>query len=650
MKDKKPTISDIIHDSKYSIELFTRKEIDDLEADLYLNEKGKPYFKGVPGDTDRPAKPEEVVRQLYARKLNREYGYPWERIEIEHTVVFGSDYKSNRADIVVLDPDKKEAYIIVEVKKPNRSDGREQLKSYTNAKGSPIGVWINGSEKLILHREDPNTYHNIDNIPTVDQTLADVIGAPWTYETLERENKLVKENTTLKKIILDIEDIVLAHAGVDAFDEVFKLIYAKLYDEWRGANDPKYLLQFRVHGDNQVDLKRKISHLFEEAKNKWRGAFDMGEEFKLSPSQLAVCVSFLQDVKLFNCDLRVIDDAFEYLAVQVGKGNKGQYFTPRHVIDMCVKMLNPRQKPPYEFMIDTAAGSCGFTVHTIFHVWGHKFRAKGPTSKEIEFASEYVYGIDFDSRMVKIAKSLNLIAGDGKTHVYQMDSLNPRSWNLGDNHPLLDRLRYYPDDFEKNKYNRENLNEFAFDVLMTNPPFAGDIKDTRIIHYYDISKKANGKYPSKVGRDILFIERNLSFLRPGGRMAIVLPQGRFNNTTDESIRRFIADRARILAVVGLHGNTFKPHTGTKTSVLFLQKWNDDPKAGPLCPKVKDYPIFFAVSEEGGKDNSGEYIYEKDDKGEMILDEQKHPVVHHDLDEIADAFIDFAKTEKMSFWK
>jgi type I restriction enzyme M protein len=100
-------------------------------------------------------------------------------------------------------------------------------------------------------------------------------------------------------------------------------------------------------------------------------------------------------------------------------------------------------------------------------------------------------------------------------------------------------------------------------------------------------------------------------------MAIVLPQGRFNNTSDKPIRDFIAQHARILAVVGLHGNTFKPHTGTKTSILFLQKWNENPDAGPLCPRREDYPIFFATSQAGGKDTSGEYIYLSDNKGRRL---------------------------------
>jgi type I restriction enzyme M protein len=165
---------------------------------------------------------------------------------------------------------------------------------------------------------------------------------------------------------------------------------------------------------------------------------------------------------------------------------------------------------------------------------------------------------------------------------------------------------------------------------MTNPPFAGDIKDSRILHQFDLAQKQKGKWQSKLGRDILFIERNLEFLKPGGRMAIVLPQGRLNNEGDRLIRDYIAERARVLAVVGLHGNTFKPHAGTKTSIVFLQKWNDDPKAGPLCPKLDDYPIFFAVSQDGGKNNSGDCIYLTDDKGHRLYDLHGHPMVDHDL--------------------
>ena len=165
----------------------------------------------------------------------------------------------------------------------------------------------------------------------------------------------------------------------------------------------------------------------------------------------------------------------------------------------------------------------------------------------------------------------------------------------------------------------------------------------------------NNKPRKKVGRDILFIERNL-VVRPGGSCHRVTARA-FNNSTDEHIRNFIAERARILAVVGLHGNTFKPHTGTKTSVLFLQKWNED-KSDPryYCPKVEDYPIFFAVSEHSGKDNSGKYVYVKDERGEERIDKNGHHILFHDLhshdgeleEGIVEAFVKFAEREGFGF--
>lgn len=235
-------------------------------------------------------------------------------------------------------------------------------------------------------------------------------------------------------------------------------------------------------------------------------------------------------------------------------------------------------------------------------------------------------------------------------------------------------------------------------------------------------RKVKVKNQNNVGRDILFIERNMQFLKPGGRMAVVLPQGRFNNASDKDLREYLAEHGRILAVIGLHGNVFKPHTGTKTSVLFLQKWNDDATAGPLCPRMSDYPIFFATMREPSKDNSGNKIYRsvrhciseeeileidnlqrkwrplneeeqklrelehgkklnpeqqarleeimqlrKTSKNELekmtvdldapMLDKHGHMIVKHDLfnhdgltqDGIAEAFCEFAKKEKLSFF-
>ena len=624
-----PSVEDILRGSSHSLTIFKSKSIDALKIFM---KQGKPYLKCYATGKDRPAKPEEIIRQLYVKMLMDEYGYPAERIAVEKPVQFGSTVHEKAADIVVWDKDDTNtAFIIIECKKPRRSDGLEQLKSYCHAEGAPIGVWTNGGEKIILHRRDPNYFQNLPDIPQVNQTLSELLAERWTLDELAEHNVLVKEQTTLKKIILDMENLVLANAGVDAFEEVFKLIYAKLYDEAQAAQGgrQKRYLQFRVGGATPREFKQKVNDLFDKAKAKWPGVFLDGERIDLTPEHLITCGSYLEDVKLFNSNLQVIDEAFEYLSVEVGKGKKGQYFTPRYVIDMAVKMLNPDVD---EYLIDTAAGSCGFTVHGIFHVWGNEFTANGPAKWQADYANSMVYAIDFDPRSIKIAKALNLIAGDGRTNVYRANTLEPRGWSDEVKVGLRDRLLRFPDDSQRDRWNREHYWYFDFDVLLTNPPFAGDIKNSRILHQYDLAKKPNGKWQTKVGRDILFIQRNLEFLKPGGRMGIVLPQGRLNNISDKVIRDFISTHARILAVVGLHGNTFKPHTGTKTSILFCQKWNDDPRAARRlrCPKVNDYPIFFAVSEHGGKDTSGEYVYLNDDKGRRIYDLHSHPMVDHDL--------------------
>lgn len=630
--------------SGYALALFRKEEIEQLEI---FEKRGAPYIRCLVTDKDRPAKPEEIVRQLFLQRLINEYKYPKDRIFIEKPVFFGSAIAEKRADIFISEKDEYDtAFIIVELKKPKRRDGIEQLKSYCNAEGSPIGVWTNGAEIVFLHREEPNLFKSLPDIPRADQKLSDLLSERWDLERLTSENRLVKERLSLKSIILDMENLVLANAGVDAFEEVFKLIYAKLYDEWSAARPgKKRYLEFRIYGSTPREFYERINALFQRAKEQWPGVFFRDEKIELSPNHLVTCGSFLEDVKLFNSNLQIIDEAFEYLTVQVGKGSKGQYFTPRHVIDMCVAMLNPTVD---ENIIDTAAGSCGFTVHTIFHVWGNEFSASGPHKWQSDYASQNVYGIDFDARSVKIAKAINLIAGDGRTNVYKANSLDPRSWSDDVRVGLRDRLRHFPNDQAMEDFNQSNYRYFDFDVLMTNPPFAGDIKDTRILHQFELAKKGRDKWQSSVGRDILFIERNLEFLRPGGRMCIVLPQGRFNNSTDEYIRRFISEQGRILAVVSLEGNTFKPHTGTKTSILFLQKWNDNPRLGPICEKTDDYPVFFAVSQNSGKSNSGEYLYRIGPDGLPLLDEYGHMVVFHDLNDIAETFLKFARKQKLSF--
>ncbi|MCL2074304.1 MAG: N-6 DNA methylase [Marinilabiliaceae bacterium] len=722
MAEKKILLQDILKGTDYQQSQFNLLQIDEFEKRIILktdiNGKDIPYIQCLVRKKEIRLTPEEAVRQLYIEILLKDYKYPANRIELEYNVTFGREKK--RADFVIFDKDLTTTpYIIGEIKKFKFKDGKEQLKSYCNATGAPIGVWTNGNQISFYHRKDPNYFESISNIPKATEKLSDILSERWKIDDLIAKDKLFNERKSLKDLILEMEDEVLANAGVDVFEELFKLIFTKLFDEMESGRNRSRNLEFRNYGDTETELKEKIQALFDRAKNKWEGVFGNDTKVLLTPSHLSICVATLQDVKLFNSNLEVVDEAFEYLINKSSKGEKGQYFTPRYVIDMCVKMLNPQ---PNETMIDTAAGSCGFPVHTIFYVWEQILQSKGLSKSHLftseekpaecsDYVNEKIFAIDFDEKAVRVARTLNLIAGDGQTNIMHLNTLDYERWNeMQKDEKWIDT---YHTGWRKLKklrstggsstsgsggsstggfQTRPTNREFNFDILMANPPFAGDIKESRILAKYDLGKKENGKYQTAVGRDILFIERNLDFLKPGGRMAIVLPQGRFNNSSDKQIRQFIAERCRILAVVGLHGNVFKPHTGTKTSVILLQKWDDT-----LCPHREDYPIFFATMQEPSKDNSGDKIYvrkrdiqkyklapqytqtELDMNSEQsismanepqveyvinpknlddyALDTHGHLIVKHDLfnhdglteDGIAEAFAEFAKKERLSFF-
>ena len=678
-------ISQLIKSSgKYDLSIFSPESIDRIEQNIF-EKNGKYFIKCLKRNKDIQVKPEEAVRQLTLDKLINEYGYSKDLLEVEYTVNFGREKKF--ADIVILNKkDKTSVYCVLEIKKHKAKDGKDQLKSYTNATGAPLAVWTNGIEIDYYERLDPNYFEPLSDIPKADETIDDVKNEIFTYLELMQKDRLSNERKSLKDLIMELEDEVLANAGVDIFEEVFKLIFTKLYDEMQSSGDREQIerdfkkgkkknphlsdkeiltllveenvdnindykkLEFRSRGDAH-HTKEVINKLFNQAKNKWPGIFEKGEPLRITDeNHLQICVGFLQNVKLFNSNLQVIDEAFEYLVNKSAKGEKGQYFTPRNVIDMAVYMMNPHAD---EYMIDTAAGSCGFTVHTLFNVWKKlvnqgkaqfaNFSNQKLTSEQKDYVDK-VFGIDFDEKSVRVARTLNMIAGDGRTNVLHLNTLDYSRWE----EKLKDQTwsRTYLEGFYRLldlAKDRKNPKEFNFDIVMANPPFAGDIKDSRLISNYEVAFK-KGKPVNKISRDVLFLERNLDFLKPGGRMAIVLPQGRFNNTSDERVREFIMERARLIAVVGLDGNTFKPHTGTKTSVLFIQKWDDE-----INPKVEDYPVFMAVSENSGKDNSGQEVYEIDEKGERKLDEHNHLIQKHDLDEIAYAFEKWAKKQKLSFW-
>lgn len=527
----------------------------------------------------KKANAEEIVRQLWLYKLHHVYQYPWDHIEVEYYVQFGTVTADKPADIVVFQKDAKTAKIIVECKRPDGKDGLQQLKSYLNAEGSPVGLWSNGNDRIILYRPYPKQFDDtLTEIPRFDQEPKDVLQAPLTVGQLRRQ-------FDFKGIIQNLQELVLAGSGYDDFTEIFKIIFAKIYDElaaqeaWDGRRNQE--VQFRKT-DNPDVTYSKINGLFEKAMEEWPAIFDEGDRIKLSAPHLQVCIGPLERIRLTGANMRIMDDAFEYLMPSVAKKKNGQFFTPRYVIDMCVKMLNPKRR---EYVLDPACGSAGFLLHTMEHVWPAEDDAKKEKRKH-QYAGKYLWGFDFDERSSRVSRALMLIAGDGRSHIFRVNALDPREWfndqegealrsALGDEKLLAKRPA-------RNQVIKESeawdyYGDMNFDVILTNPPFAGEIRDRALLGKYKLAGRAlarKSKKGAKEERDVLFIERVLHCLKPGGRAGIVLPQGKFNNSSLAFIRDWILRRARLLAVVGLHPNTFKPHTGTKTSVLFIQKYTE----------------------------------------------------------------------------
>ena len=528
------------------------------------------------------ANPEEIVRQLWVYKLIHHYHYSVDEISLEVSVNFGTEVSTKAADIIVYTNNVKDTpKIIIECKKPKRKDGIEQLKSYMNAKGAPVAVWSNGLDRVILYRPYPNNYEDtLSDIPAKGQEPKDVLNSSRTLSQLKTE-------FNFRHIIEQLEELVLADSGKDEFNEIFKLIFAKIWDEKQAEEvRPDHKVEFRKALDEEITYDR-INDLFHKACEEWQGIFKEGEDIELTKRHLQVCVGPIEDCRLMGSNLRIMDDAFEYLLPTEAKKKKGQFFTPRPVVEMCVRMLNPKRN---EYVIDPSCGSGGFLLHAM--EWCYPANdSRTRADRKSNYASKYLWGIDFETRAAKTSRALMLIAGDGHTRIFGPDvsSIEPKSWfenNSG--RRLMQGLRdsrltavRIPENEPLNDDEKAwtYFDELKFDVVLANPPFAGEIKDRQMLAHYDLAKPAlkragGGKAP-KEERDVLFIERILKMLRPGGRAAIVLPQGKFNNSSLAFIREWILKRARLLAVVGLHGNTFKPHTGTKTSVLVVQKYTKE---------------------------------------------------------------------------
>lgn len=381
-----------------------------------------------------------------------------------------------------------------------------------------------------------------------------------------------------ESVVGRLQELVLANSGEDEFQEIFKIIVAKLYAEKFAGRVPAFGVR-----ESPAHTADMVNDLLARASSRWPGIVDGQARTRLKDDHIAVCVEAITNYWICDTNLEVLDGFFEFLVSHVAKGSKGQYFTPRQVIECCVKIIDPA---PNESVLDPACGSGGFLIHVLNH------NANRLEMPKREYCKKYLWGCDFDKRAIQIANALMLVAGDDNSNLYQLNSLNKENPS--------DLLKFAANEVPNLTIEdvlRSKARKFhGFDVILTNPPFAGEIREPSLLDGYQVAKRNR-----RMERDVLFLERCVQLLRPGGRLGIVLPHNKFGAASWAYLREWLIRHVRVVAVLGLDRKSFLPHTHQKTSVLFGIK-RQRPVRSPT-----DEPVLFVLSESSGKDSTGRLL-------------------------------------------
>ena len=598
--------------------------------------------------------PEEYVRQTIEKRLVNEHKYKREQIKIEFGLKLGS--RRPRADIVIFPKDSPDfsqdrVGMIIECKNEkveprNRKDGVDQLKSYMSAcPNCDWGMWTNGKYKEVLRKvriEGKFEFQEYNDIPPADGSLEDVDRPRRSTLKKAYEDNLLMVFRTCHNHIYVTDGL----QKQPAFFELLKLIFCKTLDEQNVGKPLEFYATSgeRSNPDGQLTVKKRISKIFEKVKQQFPQIFRTSDEIELKPRSLAWIVSELQPYSLLETHVDVKGKAYEELVGANLRGDRGEFFTPRNVMHMAVKMINPN---PDEKVCDTSCGTGGFLVTAMNHVIEQlKIEVEDDLGKpenkwsEIErsivrerikqIAKSNFFGFDINPDLVKATKMNMVMNNDGSGNIYQNDSLlPPHEWPPDLKAQLVEAL-----NLETGSIQNPNTIGF-FDVIVTNPPFGSKIpvKDGHILEQfrigyiwrneqYDISEQKEWTISSDLQTSTppeqLFIERCLQFLKPGGRLAIVLPDSILGNPGLGYIRQWLIERTRIIASVDLHEDTFQPGNGTQTSVLILQKKSEKERiAEQIDSKIKPYNIFMTMVEKVGHDRRGNTLFKRDENGNEI---------------------------------
>ncbi len=593
----------------------------------------------------KPSDKEEIVQRMI-RVLAGEYHFPLECMgrDVPIPIEIDGRKRTKYADIVVYasrDPhtlDQAQRLVVVQppsVKPNDRTRGLELLKDLLDASPAcEFGLWSNGKDIAYLRKRVGIFESNFDE-------LSDFPGVGETLEELDRPNRRIARVAVaedLRDTVLRCHDYLYGNQGMmapKAFGELVKLIFCKIFDEQQLRANSAYARQFwvgvtaRQSQEGQEGIARRIRELFKRVKEapELVGVFRSGDEIELDPKHLAWVASELARYQFLDAEVDVKGMAYEAMVATTMKRERGQFFTPRNVVEATVEILDPK---PHQRVLDPAMGSARFLVACLDRFRRQRAREllgedasetalrRVRNSKDVLrdatiYAQECLFGIDFDPELLRAAKMNMLINNDGHGNLVVANSLELTATELN-----------------AGRFNGLDLRLGSFDIVLTNPPFGTKIPvdDPAVLRAYDLAHrwqktdtgswvKQEGLPRAKMPPEILFIERCMQFLKEGGRMGIVVPDGILGNPDNEPIRAWILEHARVLASIDLPVEAFLPQVGVQASLLFLQKKTT---AEINAGVDDDYPIFMAVAEYVGHDRRGNPTFRRDPDGYELTEE------------------------------
>ncbi len=523
-----------------------------------LNDKKRIHYV-IPNKKYRFTDPEEKVRARFYVELIERFQYDQSRIGLEVTVPRRTP--SDSADIVVFqDDDQKDPFIVVECKKDGISEAEfeqaiEQVFGNCHSLRGHYAAVVAGNTRRSFDVKNYKPGERSQNI-IADPPVGYGKVQEWRYlKGVPHSELTVIERRELIRVLEKCQDTLWQSGKLgpaEAYDELAKILFIKIRDEKkpRRKNEP-YDFQIKTHEKSESVAKR-INGLYQEAKEQDPEVFT--ENIKIDDNLLFSVVNHLQGINLNQTDLDVKGVAFERFLGSYFKGDMGQFFTPRQVVEFMVDMVKPNHEAR---TLDPACGSGGFLLHAMDYIRKQASDYYDKDSPEHylhwhDFAEKRLFGIEVNDSIARVAKMNMIIHDDGHSNVISNDALI--------NFDILYRQH---SGFEKDK----------FDLILTNPPFGGIIKQAEKPYLSDYEL---GKDKISQKTEILFLERCFDFLKwETGTLAIILPDGILTNSSLQYVRDYIERHFKILAVVSLPQIAFSHYgAGVKTSILFLQKFSE----------------------------------------------------------------------------